>query len=120
MADRRIILSLVERGWQAARACSLDPKFGRLEFLHVVKGRLDPEVEAMIAPRPNVRIASVPSRLFWPRIWILYHWLRCAGRLRALLVDNDRSVRRLRGWMRGVPVHLVRDVGSADADCLDL
>jgi hypothetical protein len=98
---RGIILSLVERGWQAARECSLQVPGDRALVIHLVKGRLSRAVRGMIEPHEHIRLWSVPRRLFWPCAWILWMALRWRGRLAATLVDNDRSLGRVRAWRRG-------------------
>jgi len=97
---RVVVLSLIERGWQAARELSLGLRQEGVCVVHVIKGRLDRSVKALITPVPNVRLISVHRQLFWPLIGLLAAgwWLR--GTLRSLLVDNDRSYNRLRGWAR--------------------
>ena len=105
---RALVCSLVARGWQAAREYSLDAQRSELEFLHVVKGRLDRSVCALIAPRPNIRLLSIPMRWFWPAAWSILAWGVLTGRLHAVLVDDDRSFRRLQSGMRVVGVPLIR------------
>ncbi len=102
------VLSLVERGWQAARERSLDVQRQGGRVVHLVKGRLEPAVHAMIAPQPRVRIVSVRPTLFWPLAfaWCM-GWLVTA-RLRAVWVDNERSFRRVRRWVGDSRVSLVR------------
>ena len=106
-----LVLSLVERGWQAARECSLDLQEANVEWLHVVKGRLSRAVQAMVAPQPRIRLMSVPKTLFWPMIGLLVGAGAVSGRLRAVLVDNPRSLRRLDrlGRMVRVPVAMVQE-----------
>jgi len=97
--DRRIlILFLVERGWQAARELSLDLQQEGVVVVHLIKGRLDRSVRHLIMPKSHIRLLSVDRRLFWPAAWGLLLWWGCIGRLRALLVDNDRSYRRFQRW----------------------
>jgi len=109
MSKRRpLVVSLVERGWQAARACSLDHELQQIQWVHIVKGRLDRSVKTLIAPRPNVRIISVPRPLFWPWTWIVAMAAVLSGRLLALLVDNDRSLRRFGGWGRIAGVRVAK------------
>ena len=105
---RALVCSLVERGWQAAREYSLDARYGELEFLHVVKGRLDRSVRTLIAPRPNIRLLSISRRWFWPAAWSILAWSVLTGRLRTVLVDNDRSFRRLEAGMRVAGICLMR------------
>ena len=108
---RQLVCSLVERGWQAAREYSLDPQHSDVDVLHLVKGRLDRSVRAIIAPRPNIRLLSVPKRWFWPASWSILAWSALTGRLRAVLVDNDRSHRRLRAALRVAGVSLLKADG---------
>ena len=105
---RVLVCSLVERGWQAAREYSLDAQRSELEFLHVVKGRLDRSVRALIVPRPNTRLLSISRRWFWPAAWSILAWGVLTGRLRTVLVDNDRSFRRLKVWMRVAGICLMK------------
>lgn len=99
MRDRApLVCSLIERGWQAARECSLDPTLSRARFLHLIKGRVSRSVLLLIAPRANVRVVALPKLCFWPAVWVVCLWGLATGGLRGLLVDNDRSVRRLLGW----------------------
>ena len=105
---RALVCSLVERGWQAAREYSLDAQRGEFEFLHIVKGRLDRLVRALIAPRPNIRLLSISRRWFWPAAWSILAWGVLTGRLRAVLVDNERSFQRLKARMRAAGVSLIR------------
>jgi len=88
---RVVVLSLIERGWQAAREFSLDLCQSGVCVVHVIKGNLSPSVRALITPAPNVRIISVHPQLFWPVAWVLLTGWWLTGRLRSLLVDNDRS-----------------------------
>ena len=94
------ILSLVERGWQAAREVSLELPADHVRTLHIVKGRLSRPVKSLIAPKPNVRVISLHPQLFWPAVVWLIAVRSLGGRPRALLVDNDRSYRRLHRWAR--------------------
>ena len=108
MSERQIIvLSLVERGWQAARECSLDARQQGIDFVHLIKGRLTRAVRALISPRPNVQIVTIPRSLFWLWAWALLIGSSVSGRLRSVFVDNERSYRRLQGWTRVARVNLI-------------
>jgi len=111
MAATNLVLSLVERGWRSARECSLDLRAADLEYVHVVKGRLSRAVRAMVAPEPGTRLLGVPKALFWPMIALGVGAGALSGRLRAVLVDNLRSFRRLQGISRalGVPVAMIQE-----------
>ncbi|MBI2093643.1 MAG: hypothetical protein HYT88_02850 [Candidatus Omnitrophica bacterium] len=94
-SPKSLVLSLVERGWQAQRECSLDSRLSSTEFIHLVKGWLDRSVLNLIAPRPNIRLLGIPRRLFWPWVWVSAFWFRFTGNLHAILVDNERAFNRL-------------------------
>ena len=102
-----MILSLVERGWQAARVCSLEAEPHGVRVLHVVKGRLDRSVLALIEPKPHIRLVSLPKNFFWPVVFPLMAWCAAISRLRVVVVDNERSARRLAGWARALWVRLM-------------
>ena len=93
-----MVLSLVERGWQAARERSLELQAQGVPVLHLVKGRLSRPVRELIDPKPNGWIVSVPRSLFWPSVWVACLWLTAWRRLRTIWVDNERSFRRLARW----------------------
>lgn len=104
------ILSLVERGWQAARELSLDVQARPLCFVHVIKGDHGHRARALVAERPNTRLVSLPYPLFWPGTLSLMVGFALTRRLRGILVDNERSVRRMGRIARftRVPITLVR------------
>ncbi len=106
-----LVLSLVERGWRAARECSLDIQRNGVDVVHLVKGRVDPEVRTLITTTPNVRLVSVVRRWFWLVAWLVFLWCFGSGRLRSVLVDNERSLRRLQGWARWarIPLAMVQE-----------
>lgn len=110
-ASPPVVLSLVERGWQAARECSLELQQQGMCVIHLVKGRLSGAVHAMIAPKPHIHVVSMSRNLFWPAAWALCGWLSLTGRLRSVMVDNERSMRRVRRWVRRPRVNpvLVRE-----------
>ena len=113
MADISVppmMLSLVERGWQAQRECSLEARRDGVRMIHLVKGWVDPAVRALSPPQPGIRLVSVARTLFWPLAWLMATGCWSSGRLRAILVDNERSQRRLRTWVQlaRTPVWLAR------------
>lgn len=111
MSGRRaVVLSLIERGWQPARACSLDVPQQIADIVYFVKGKVGPDVHALVALKPNMRLRSVPKGCFWPFVWTLCAWMACLGKKRIIMVDNVRSLNRLlapaMSW--AAPVVLVR------------
>ena len=100
MVERRpLVISLVERGWQAARGYSLDVQDQKVMVIHLIKGSLSREILGLIAPHPWIRLVSVPRVIFWPVAWGLIAWAQFVGRLQAVLVDNERSDRRVHRWL---------------------
>ena len=105
-----IIVSLVERGWQAARECSLEVQGDGIHVVHLIKGRVEPAVRALSPSRPGIRLVSLARSLFWPLAYLATIGWLASGRLCAVLVDNERSQRRLRTWchLARTPVWLAR------------
>lgn len=95
-----VVLSLVERGWQAAREWSLNEKPPEVAVVvHLIKGSLSREVRALIRPVRQVELVAVSRRVFWPVALSLFLWHAFRGRLEAVLVDNERSHRRVGAWL---------------------
>ena len=92
-----VVVSLVEHGWRAARVCSLERARVSLEFLHVLKGTSAPSLRELVPPRPYIGLMAIHRHLYWPGVAGLLAIRLLQGRLRLLLVDNPRAVRRL-GW----------------------
>ena len=106
MARPTIVLSLVERGWQAARECSLDLQRQGICVTHLLKGHLSQSVRSLIEPKPHVRIISVHRAFFWPTAWLICLGLTLTGKLKSLLVDNERSYHRFSWWAQGARLNL--------------
>ena len=94
------VLSLVERGWQGARQCSLALDAKAIPVIHVIKGSLDAGVRAMIQPYPHIRLLAVPRWSFRVWVWTLMVWGTLRGRLGWILLDHERSLRELSWWCR--------------------
>ena len=106
-----VVVSLVERGWRAARERSLELSREGILTLHLVKGWLSADVRRMVQPRPGIRLMSLPRQLFWPAAWVLCAWLAVWRRLRTVLVDNERSQRRVKRWPCGAFATLAQGSG---------
>jgi hypothetical protein len=94
------VLSLVEDGWRGARQCSLDLKGQGVEIVHLMKGRLDPQVRDLIQPSPHIRIVSAPRRWFRFKAWGMLAGLSLRGRLRWVLADRRRTLSGILWWCR--------------------
>lgn len=94
------MLSLVERGWQGARECSLALNARQVPVMHVVKGWLSADLRAMIEPHPHIRLVSAPRWAFRIWVWALVIWRTLQGRLQWILMDHERSQRELSWWCR--------------------
>ena len=99
-----VILSFVERGWQAAREWSLHQRPPQTTVIHLIKGSLDAEVRALIRPDHQVELIAIPRKVFWPAAFLLFLWYAGAGRLQAIMVDNDRSLKRCGLWATWAPI----------------
>jgi hypothetical protein len=108
MPKPNLVLSFVERGWQAAREWSLAEERRGADVIHLIKGRLDAGILALILPAEGVRLVRIPRRWFWLLAWGWVAWGVCSGALRTILVDNDRSLRRVGSWIRGRRIELLR------------
>lgn len=93
------VISLVEDGWESARALSLaiarEPGW---PVCHYVKGRVPREVLGLIALQPGERI--VPVARSWFRSVLACVLARAALSPKALIlvVDNDRTHRWASSW----------------------
>ncbi len=92
------VLSLVERGWQAARQCSLEAADQGAGTLHLIKGRLPSDVRALIPAHERIILDDCPKQLFWPLVYAYSLGGIFGGHLRAILVDNERSLGRMETW----------------------
>lgn len=108
------VLSLVERGWRGARECSLVLGQRGDRVRHLIKGTLDPEVRAMIAPAPGVVCEDVPRALFRARMWWVLVRAVMGRRLRWVLVDNPRTEREVAGICRAGGSAVIAIKGTAD------
>ena len=100
-------LSLVERGWRGARACSLALQQQGVAVTHLIKGSVPAEVLGMVRPYPLIRLVAVPRPLF--RVWFWLYLLRQAVTRRPgwVLIDNERTLQELRGFCRRFGLALV-------------
>ena len=100
MSTRKGVLSLVERGWSGARTCSLRLNVIAIPVTHLIKGWLNAEHRAMIEPRPYIRILSVPRPMFRIGMWLALAGSTLTGRLRWVLVDQERTHHEVGWWCR--------------------
>ncbi len=86
-----VALSLVEKGWSGARRLSIELSGTGIEVRHLSRGRIAPEIVAVITPYPKISIRGIPVR--WYRIaawWTLLSW-QFRPSLQAVIVDNART-----------------------------
>lgn len=106
----RSVLSLVERGWCAARDVSLRLAGRGIGVEHLIKGKVGP-VKTFIAPHSLIRLIDSPRQLF---PWVMgcrLLWGRLTHRIGWVLCDNERTLARIEPWCRrlGVKVLWVRE-----------
>ena len=94
------VLSLVERGWQASRLCSLELAKHQITVTHLIKGSFPTNVYAIITPHQGISVRDYPKMLFWPVVWLISAAGLLHGNLRAVLVDNERSFKRMDLFIR--------------------
>ena len=105
------VLSLVERGWSGARTCSLMLNIIAIPVTHLIKGWLNAEHRAMIQPRPHIRIISVPRPMFRIGMWLALAGSTLTGRLRWVLIDQERTHQEIGWWCRlfGIVPLMIRE-----------
>ena len=115
-APQRTALSLVERGWPAARRLSIRLAQKNIATVHVVKGALPRNVIEMITPYPGMRVTGMPKALFWPAVWLRAVAESARGRLAIVITDNERAQRRVAAWPGINPdtVVLAKPASAAD------
>jgi hypothetical protein len=107
MPRTRRAVSLVERGWQAARDCSLQLEGRDVTITHVMKGMVPRDVLALVEPRPWIRVAPVSRLAFRPLMWVIVLVGGITRQVRWVLCDNERTWRELRPWCRRLGVACV-------------
>ena len=106
------LLSVVERGWQGARECSLVLARQGIRVTHLVKGRLPPGVRALIQPVDGIALAAAPAWRFWGLIWGRLASGALSRRLRWVVCDRERTLSAIAPWCRraGVTPALIREL----------
>lgn len=94
------VLSVVERGWRGARECSLTLNAMAIPVTHLIKGYLTHDLRTLMTPFPYIGIVSVPRPLFPVCLWMMVLWKSAGGRLRWVVVDHERTLRRIAWWCR--------------------
>ena len=90
------IISMVEKGWGGARRVSIELTRQGIGVHHVVRGRLAPELIAVLTPYAGMRITGLPVRWYRPALWAMLVWRKLRGRPVLVLVDNERA----EGWIK--------------------
>lgn len=109
-AEMPAVLSLVERGWQGARECSLELSRQGIRVEHLVKGRLKGARCLIVLPRAMTLI-DVPRQFFPAALWARLLWQFFARRVKWVICDNERTLNRITrwcSWIGATPV-LVRE-----------
>lgn len=101
-------LSLVERGWRGARESARQLVRRGDRVRHVIRGTLSRDVRALIEDSPRERVVDAPPWRFRLQAWAQLVGATARGRLRWVLVDNERTQRQVRWWCRAFRIRLVR------------
>ena len=103
------VLSMVEKGWGAARRVSIELARQGIGVHHFVRGRLPRELIAVLTPYAGVRITGLPVRWYRPALWAMLLWRKLLGRPALVLVDNERAEAWVRQWrLSPAPVVVVQ------------
>lgn len=107
------VVSMVEKGWGAARRISIELTKQGIGVHHFVRGHLPRELIAVLTPYAGMRITGLPVRWYRPALWALLLWRKLTGRRTLVLVDNERAAGWITGWRlsRTPVVVLERDDG---------
>ncbi len=89
------ILCGVEDGWWGCRELSLAAAREGRRVTVLIRDRLEPDVLAMIATPPGMRVASIPRAWFHLRLLGAALAAGLAGALGAVVVTKPRTARRL-------------------------
>ncbi len=89
-------LSLVEKGWAAARWLSLEMAGKGIPVCHLVKGAIPRPTREVLSPGAGVTLRGVPQRFFrgaaWAQLWLG----QTTGRIGMVITDNAKTA----GWVR--------------------
>lgn len=89
-------LSLVEKGWAAARALSLHLARKGIPVLHLVKGSIPRATREVLTPDRGVTLRDIPQRLYRAAAWV-HLWLgQLTGRTGIVITDNAKTA----GWVK--------------------
>ena len=97
-ASAGMVLSLVEKGWAGARQLSIRFSPEGLRVRHLVRGRLAADVLACLSPYAGITIWGIPRRVYRAVVWLELLAAPLHGPVRAILVDNERSVKWITRW----------------------
>lgn len=108
------LLSVVERSWQGARECSMVLAARGIRVVHLVKGRLAPEVRTLIQPVEGITLYDAPRWRFPLLLWTHLVAGALTRRVRWALFDHERTLASAGRWCRlaGVTAVLIRDSGE--------
>lgn len=102
-----LAISLVERGWQAARTWSLAPEAAGWRVIHICRGWLTRDVRAVIGAAPGRQLWGAPQRCYRWLAWGAIGWYALRRCLGLVVVDNPRTFSRLQRGLRLLGVRLI-------------
>jgi hypothetical protein len=74
---------------------------------HLIKGRIPPEVKALIQPYPDIVLRDYPRPIFRLVVWWHLLWLPLQPQQCWVLVDNEKTAHQIRGWIRWLGRRLI-------------
>ncbi len=92
-----VVLSLVERGWRAARECSLELARQGITVDHLVKGRLK-GARCLVELPQAMALIDVPRQFFPVAVWAELLRQLFVRQVKWVLCDNERTLKRITPW----------------------
>lgn len=89
-------LSLVEKGWAAARWLSLDLARKGIRVRHLVRGSIPRPTREVLTPAAGVTLEGVPLRIYRPVAWVELWAGQLTGTLGMVITDNAKTA----GWVK--------------------
>lgn len=84
-------VSLVEKGWAAARQASIALAKSGIPVRHWVKGKLSRNLLDVLTPYPGIKITGVAPWIYRVVTGMVLAASLCRGKRLKILVDNERT-----------------------------
>ena len=92
----KTVLSLVEKGWAAARWFSLELAQRGTPVRHLAKGTIPRPTREVLTPAPGVTLHGAPQRLYRAAAWAHLWKAQLTGKVTVVITDNTKTA----GWVK--------------------